>query len=77
LNGYPGKLIYTLLCTKPLWHQSFSRKAAFLLYLECIMTTDQERKDIEFKTFDGLTLRGWLYVGPKAGPAIIINAAVS
>lgn len=47
------------------------------MYLECIMTTDQERKDIEFKTFDGLTLRGWLYVGPKAGPAIIINAAVS
>ncbi|KAH8711976.1 peptidase S15 [Phaeosphaeriaceae sp. PMI808] len=39
------------------------------------MATEQERKDVEFKTFDGLTLRGWLYVGPKGGPSIIINAA--
>lgn len=41
------------------------------------MTTEQERKDVEFKTFDGLTLRGWLFVGPKDGPAVIINGAVS
>jgi hypothetical protein len=41
------------------------------------MTAEQERRDIEFKTFDGLTLRGWLYVGPKGGPAIIINVAVN
>ncbi len=41
------------------------------------MTTEQERKDIEFKAFDGLTLRGWFYVGPKGGPAIIINVAVN
>lgn len=40
------------------------------------MATEQERKDVEFKTFDGLTLRGWLYVGPKGGPAMIVNAAV-
>jgi fumagillin biosynthesis transferase len=40
------------------------------------MATDQERKDVEFKTYDGLTLRGWLYLGPKDGPAMIVNAAV-
>jgi hypothetical protein len=40
------------------------------------MATEQERRDVEFKTFDGLTLRGWLYVGPKNGPAVIVNAAV-
>lgn len=40
------------------------------------MAIEQERRDVEFKTFDGLTLRGWLFVGPKGGPAIIINAAV-
>jgi hypothetical protein len=78
LNGYPEKLIHTfLLCTKPLWRQSSSRKAALSFNLEIIMTTEQERKDIEFKTFDGLTLRGWFYVGPKGGPAIIINVAVN
>jgi hypothetical protein len=41
------------------------------------MATEQERKDVEFKTFDGLTLRGSLYVGPKGGPAVIVNGAVS
>lgn len=40
------------------------------------MTTEKERRDIEFKTFDGLTLRGSLYVGPKDGPSIIVNGAV-
>lgn len=40
------------------------------------MATEQIREDVEFKTFDGLTLRGWLYVGPKGGPAIIVNGAV-
>ncbi|KAF2122757.1 DltD N-terminal domain protein [Lophiotrema nucula] len=34
-----------------------------------------ERKDIEFRTVDGLTLRGWLFVGPKGGPAVIVNGA--
>lgn len=41
------------------------------------MTVEQERKDVEFKTFDGLTLRGSLYVGPKGGPAVIVNGAAS
>lgn len=41
------------------------------------MATEQEHKDVEFKTFDGLTLRGWLFVGPKGGPAVIVNGAVS
>lgn len=38
------------------------------------------RRNIEFKTFDGLTLRGWFY--PAAGnltksPAIVISHGVS
>ena len=41
------------------------------------MATEQERKDVEFKTFDGLTLRGSLYVGSKGSPAVIANGAVS
>lgn len=41
------------------------------------MAAEQERKDVELKTFDGLTLRGSLYVGPKGGPAVIVNGAVS
>ncbi|KAF2763052.1 peptidase S15 [Pseudovirgaria hyperparasitica] len=39
------------------------------------MAAEQERRDVEFKTFDGLTLRGWLFVGPKGGPAVIVNGA--
>ncbi|KAI9759117.1 MAG: hypothetical protein M4579_002564 [Chaenotheca gracillima] len=34
-----------------------------------------ERKDVEFRTTDGLTLRGWLFEGPKGGPAVIVNGA--
>ncbi|OKL62097.1 hypothetical protein UA08_02971 [Talaromyces atroroseus] len=34
-----------------------------------------ERKDVEFITLDGLTLRGWLFEGPKGGPAVIVNGA--
>lgn len=37
----------------------------------------EERSDVEFQTVDGLTLRGWLFKGPKAGPAVIVNGAVS
>ncbi|KAI9685154.1 MAG: hypothetical protein M1822_004741 [Bathelium mastoideum] len=39
------------------------------------MATEQERKDVDFKTFDGLTLRGWLFVGPEGGPAVVVNGA--
>ncbi|KAF9892642.1 hypothetical protein FE257_001044 [Aspergillus nanangensis] len=39
------------------------------------MTKEQEHRDVEFKTFDGLTLRGSLYVGPKGGPAVVVNGA--
>ena len=35
-----------------------------------------ERKDVEFKTADGLTLRGWQFTGPEGGPAVIVNCAV-
>jgi pimeloyl-ACP methyl ester carboxylesterase len=31
------------------------------------------KEDVEFKTFDGLTLRGWLFPGPPRGPAIIMT----
>ena len=31
------------------------------------------KQDIEFKTLDGLTLRGWLFPGPQRGPAIIMT----
>ncbi|KAH0042726.1 hypothetical protein KCU78_g725, partial [Aureobasidium melanogenum] len=35
----------------------------------------EQRLDVAFKTMDGLTLRGWLFKGPKGGPAIIVNGA--
>lgn len=34
------------------------------------------REDIEFKTLDGITLRGWLYPAEKRGPGIILSAGV-
>lgn len=34
------------------------------------------REDVEFPTFDGLTLRGWLYQGTIRGPAIVMNQGV-
>ena len=34
--------------------------------------------DVEFKTLDGLTLRGWLYpVTNGRGPAVILTPGVS
>lgn len=39
-----------------------------------------ERRDIEFKTFDGLTLRGWFYPATsklEKSPAIVITHGVS
>ena len=36
-----------------------------------------QRRDIEFPTLDGLTLRGWLFPGTKGGPAIILHNGVS
>jgi hypothetical protein len=35
-----------------------------------------ERNDVEFRTVDGLTLRGWLFASHKGGPAVIVNGAV-
>ncbi|RYP05476.1 hypothetical protein DL765_009825 [Monosporascus sp. GIB2] len=32
-----------------------------------------QRRDIEFPTLDGLTLRGWLFPGAKGGPAVILH----
>jgi fumagillin biosynthesis transferase len=34
------------------------------------------REDVEFRTLDGLTLRGWLYPASKAGPALIMTQGV-
>jgi hypothetical protein len=34
------------------------------------------REDVEFKTVDGLTLRGWLFPADKKGPAIIMTPGV-
>ena len=34
-------------------------------------------EDVEFKTLDGLTLRGWLYPVSGRGPAIVITPGVS
>lgn len=33
--------------------------------------------EVEFKTLDGLTLRGWLYPASKRGPGIVITPGVS
>lgn len=33
-------------------------------------------EDVEFKTMDGLTLRGWLYPAAQKGPAIIVTPGV-
>jgi hypothetical protein len=34
-------------------------------------------EDIEFKTIDGLTLRGWLYPAASKGSAVIMTPGVS
>lgn len=34
-------------------------------------------EDVEFKTLDGLTLRGWLYPADVRGPAVILTPGVS
>jgi hypothetical protein len=34
------------------------------------------REDVEFKTLDGLTLRGWLYPAAQRGPAMIMSPGV-
>ncbi|KAF2647849.1 DltD N-terminal domain protein [Lophiostoma macrostomum CBS 122681] len=36
---------------------------------------DAQRRDVEFQTLDGLTLRGWLFTGTKGGPAVVVNGA--
>lgn len=39
------------------------------------MATHHE--DVEFRTLDGLTIRGWLYPAKSRGPAIVITPGVS
>jgi hypothetical protein len=34
-------------------------------------------EEVEFKTVDGLTLRGWLYPAAQKGPAMIVMPGVS
>ncbi len=46
------------------------------LLVSCNIIMVEERKDVEFRTVDGLTLRGWLFAGPRGGPAVIVNGAV-
>ncbi|GME51606.1 related to DltD N-terminal domain protein [Neofusicoccum parvum] len=36
-----------------------------------------ERRDIEFKTLDGLVLRGWLYPTPTRSPAVVITPGLN
>ena len=38
--------------------------------------TTMRREDVEFRTFDGLTLRGWLYPALERGPGLIMNQGV-
>ena len=33
-------------------------------------------RDVEFKTIDGLTLRGWLFPTAQRGPALIMTPGV-
>lgn len=40
-------------------------------------TTPTHHEDVEFKTLDGLTLRGWLYPAASKGPAVIMTPGVS
>lgn len=40
-------------------------------------TTPIYHEDVEFKTIDGLTLRGWLYPAASKGPAVIMTPGVS
>jgi hypothetical protein len=35
------------------------------------------REDVEWKTLDGLTLRGWLFPAAQRGPAMIMSPGVS
>lgn len=37
----------------------------------------QNRRDVEFRTIDGLTLRGWLYQASDRGPGIVLTPGVS
>jgi hypothetical protein len=34
------------------------------------------REDVEFRTVDGLFLRGWLYPAAQRGPALIMTQGV-
>lgn len=34
------------------------------------------QQDVEFRTLDGLTLRGWLYPAAQRGPALIMTQGV-
>ncbi|KAH7370424.1 Alpha/Beta hydrolase protein [Rhexocercosporidium sp. MPI-PUGE-AT-0058] len=38
-----------------------------------MMASDLSRLDVEFKTLDGSTLRGWLFTATKNGPAMIMS----
>ena len=45
--------------------------------LSSISTKMAHHDEVEFKTLDGLTLRGWLYPASKRGPGIVITPGVS
>jgi len=40
-------------------------------------TIPPHHEDVEFKTIDGLTLRGWLYPAASKGPAVVMTPGVS
>lgn len=37
----------------------------------------KDYEDVEFKTIDGLVLRGWLFPAAKRGPAVVMTPGVS
>jgi hypothetical protein len=55
----------------------FTLLLGFPLFLSNLELKMAAHEDVEFKTLDGLTLRGWLYPASKRGPGIVITPGVS
>lgn len=67
IDVYPKSLIDSLLFNKQ------STQSQHITPGLCPMQNMSNKEDVEFKTLDGLTLRGWLFPGPPRGPAIIMT----
>lgn len=91
-NGWPGSLqlgnipavVLLIFFTRTLAQyvavQSLSifHRSTHLKYLlkKDMTVSELTREDVEFKTLDGLTLRGWLYPAAQRGPAMIMSPGV-